>query len=114
MKKQLGKKTLSKKTLRKNTLRKKTFRRMIGGYDETPQGRDPYKYIDIVFDENETNLIKNYSKNYYAKNNEYPTHTSIRDVLFPALIQSIENKTEIKNNAIFKIQSILGKNYSGH
>ena len=110
MKKQLGKKTLSKKTLRKNTLRKKTFRRMIGGYDETPQGRDPYKYIDIVFNEDETNRIYNY----FIQNKNYGvTPTSIRNVLFPQLIQSDENKTEIKNNSIYKIQEIMGIAYSG-
>jgi hypothetical protein len=133
MKKTFRKKTFRKKTFRKKTLRKKTLRKRRGGYTEKlikvwrgdpepepepnrfskffrmgtkpkkPEIPDKY-WTQVVFTEEEKDKIHKY----IADNpNRIVSSTEIRDNLFPDM------RDELKENAAWEIQVVLGRGYSG-
>ena len=128
------KKTFRKKTFRKKTFRKKTLRKRRGGFTEKlnkvvrpaepepepeqnrfskwfrmgtkpkkPEIPDEY-WTQVVFTEEEKDKIRKYIDD---NPNRIVRSTEIRDNLFPDM------RDELKDNAAWEIQVVLGRGYSG-
>jgi hypothetical protein len=100
--KTLRRKTLRRKTLRRKTLRRKTLRRkMRGGFDVVNKGT----WSQVVFNDEEKAKIKQYV---IDNSDRTVPSTEIRDNLFPDM------SNDVKDNAAYEIQVVLGRAYSGN